>query len=74
MIRSSSYRSHHTYYTLHLSYLFPEACQGMLKLLHPCILIELNRGHHTLDGCHKLVWKVLDIQIGILYSLGHNPL
>jgi len=46
----------------------------MLKLLHPCILIELNRGHCTLDRCHKLVWEVLGIQVGVLYGLGHNLL
>lgn len=46
----------------------------MLKLLHPRLLIELNRGHRTLDRCHKLVWEVLGIQAGILNGLGHNLL
>src|SRR6266404_5923896 len=74
MTRSSSCCGHHTHHTFHLSHLFLEACQGMLKLLHPHILIELNRGHHTLDRCHKLVWEVLGIQVGVLYGLGHNLL
>ena len=62
---------HHAFY---VSYLFLESSQGMLKLLHPHLLIVLNRDHCTLDGCHKLVGEVLSIQAGILYSFGHNLL
>ena len=74
MTRPSSCHGQHPHHAFHASHLFPKASQGMVKLLHPHLLIELNRGHRTLDGCHKLVREVLSIQAGILYGFGHNLL
>jgi hypothetical protein len=74
MTRPSSCHGQHPNHTFHASHLFSETSQGMLKLLHPRLLIELNGGHRTLDRGHKLVREVLSIQTGILYSLSHNLL